>query len=248
MGKNLDLLSSQILFDEAQKLGLNPRWETDYGLFSVNFYNTSEREYFFHSNFNLNGELSRILVKNKHFTRLILEKNMFANIPFILPRSLEELRDFFEKHQSIICKPLLGQRSKKVYLINTKERLDKCSLKMNFFEKYIEGDEHRYLILDGEVIAVQHKTLSPTKKYPWNLRYIGVDRLEWDGELIDQSLKIASIFELKWAAVDFLLDADGRAWVLEVNSSPGIVKIHHPDDGVRVNAAELIWKVLIQQH
>lgn len=248
MGKNLDLLSSQILFDEAKKLGLNPKWEMDYGLFSVSFHNSSKREYFFHSNLNLNGELSRIMVKNKHFTRLILENNNFVNIPFILPRSPEELRDFFDQHQPIICKPLLGQRSKKVYLIKTKERLEKCSLKMNFFEKYIEGDEHRYLILDGEVIAVQHKTLSPTKKYPWNLRYTGVAQSKWDEELIDQSLKIASIFKLKWAAVDFLLDADGKAWVLEVNSSPGIVKIHHPDDGVKVNVAELIWKVLIQQY
>lgn len=246
MGKNLDLLSSQILFDEAQKLGLNPKWETDYGLFSVSFRNTSKREYFFHSNLNLNGELSRILVKNKHFTRLILEKNNFVNIPFILPRSPEELRYFFDQHQPIICKPLLGQRSKKVYLIKTKERLEKCSLKMNFFEKYIEGEEHRYLILDRKVIALQHKKLSPTRKYPWNLRYTGVDQLNWDEELIDQSLKIASIFKLNWAAVDFLLDADGKAWVLEVNSSPGIVKIHHPDDGIKVNAAGLIWKVLMK--
>ncbi len=248
MIKKSALLSSQLLFDEAKKIGLDPKWETDYGLFSVSLNNSPKREFFFHSNLNLNGELSRILVKNKHFTRLILEKNNFVNIPYILPRSSEKLQDFFEQYQPIICKPLLGQKSKRVYLIKTVERLQKCSLKMNFFEKYIDGEECRYLILQNQVIAVQRKKLSPTKKYPWNLHYIGVEKLHWNNDLVEESLRIANIFNLRWAAVDFIIDAAGKAWVLEVNSSPGIVKIHNPDEGVRVNAAELIWKAITAKY
>lgn len=244
--KNFDLLSSQILFNEAKKLGLDPKWEADYGLFSVSFNHSSKREFFFHSNLNLNGELSRILVKNKHFTRIILEKNGFENIPYLLPNSLNQLKEFFEQHQPLICKPLLGQKSKRVYLIKTVERLKKCSLKMNFFEKYIDGEECRYLILQNQVIAVQRKQLSPTKKHPWNLRYIGIEQSHWDNELVEKSLRIAKIFNLRWVAVDFILDVNEKAWVLEVNSSPGIVKIHNPDEGIKVNAAELIWKVLIE--
>jgi len=241
----IELLSSQLLFNEAQKLGLQPKWETEYGLFSVKLPSSSSREFFFHSNLNLNGELSRMLVKNKHFTRLILEKNGFENIPYLLPSSKKELEHFFEQHQPIICKPLLGQRSRSISLISTKRELSHCSLKMTFFEKFIKGDECRYLILNNRVIAVQKKRLAPTSSNPWNLHYIGLEKIDWDRQLVKQSLSIAKLFKLEWVAVDYILDKQNKAWVLEVNSAPGIVKMHQPDEGVKTNVAKLIWKLMI---
>lgn len=246
MNPKINLKSSQLLFDEAQKLGLEPKWETDYGLFSVKLPESSQREFFFHTNFNCNGELSRILVKNKHFARLILEKNGFENIPYLLPSNSVELKHFFDDYQPIICKPLLGQQSRHIKLIKSREQLAVCSLKMTFFEKYIKGDECRYLLLQNEVIAVQRKKLVPTASNPWNLYYIGLPKSDWDQQLVQRSIKIVKLFKLNWAAVDYILDEEGKAWILEINSAPGIVKIHHPDEGVKTNAAKLIWQALIK--
>ncbi len=250
MVKNsLNLQSSQLLFDQAKVMGLQPQWETDYGLFSVMApsQGTSKRQYFFHANLNLNGELSRALVKNKHFTRLILEKNGFENIPYILPTSLEQLANFFDEHQPIICKPLLGQQSRDIYLIKTKQQLKQCSLAMNFFEKYVAGEEHRYLVLKGKVIAVQKKVLQPTKNEPWKLFYTGLEKQNWNRELAKLALQIAQLFQLSWAGVDFIIDQQGKGWILEVNSAPGIVKIHNPNAGVPVNAAKLIWQAIFSE-
>jgi glutathione synthase/RimK-type ligase-like ATP-grasp enzyme len=242
--------SSRLLFDEAQKLGLNSHWETNYGLFSVELPGRGDKakssHFFYSSNFNLNGELSHALVKNKHFTRLILEQAGIVNIPYLLPDSRQELDEFFDRYQPLICKPLLGQRSRGVKLIETRDQLAKCPLKLTFFEKFIEGTEYRYLILENKVIAVQKKELRPTKSQPWKLFYTGLPIKQWNQELVAESLRIASLFELNWAAVDYLVDSHQQAWVLEVNSAPGIVKIHQPDAGVKTNAAELIWHVILK--
>ena len=227
-------------------MGLDPKWETDYGLFSVKLPHLNHRQFFFHTNFNLNGELSRILVKNKHFTRLILEKNGFENIPYLLPSNQVELEHFFDDNQPIICKPLLGQQSRKIKLIKMRNQLAECSLEMTFFEKFIAGDEYRYLVLRNEVIAVQRKKLAPAPNNPWNLYYIGLPKSDWDQQLVQRSIKIAKLFKLKWVAVDYILDEEDLAWVLEVNSAPGIVKIHNPDKGEKTNAARLIWQSLIK--
>ena len=115
---------------------------------------------------------------------------------------------------------------------------------MTFFEKFIQGEEHRYLILNNQVIAVQKKLLQPTKTNPWQLHYTGLSRQAWRQDLVDESLKIAQIFELNWVAVDFMVDEQEKALVLEFNSSPGIVKIHQPDAGVKTNVAKLIWQAV----
>jgi D-alanine-D-alanine ligase-like ATP-grasp enzyme len=245
--------SSQILFAEAQKLDLNPRWETDYGLFSVELPNpqakkntSTTRQFFFHTNLNLNGERARFLSKNKHFTRLVLAEAGFKNIPFCLPASRLELEKFFDKHQPIICKPLLGQQSKSIKLISTKNQLNDCSLHLTFFEKFIKGVEYRCLILQNEVIAVQRKELKTTKKSPWQLFYINLKSEKWDKKLMTEAKKIAQVFNLNWAGIDFIVEADGSFWILEVNSAPGIVKIHHPDEGAGVNAANKVWKAVMK--
>ncbi|KUK79591.1 MAG: hypothetical protein XD95_0275 [Microgenomates bacterium 39_7] len=245
--KNSNVQSSDLLFNQAKLMGLQPRWEAEYGLFSILPVGVKQRQYFFHTNLNLNGELSRILVKNKHFTRLIIEQTGLVNIPYILPSSREQLNDFFEEHQPLICKPLLGQQSQNVKLIQSQEKLEHCSLKMTFFEKYIEGVEHRYLVLNNEVIAVQKKEREPTKDDPWKLFYTGLEKKNWDLKLSKLALKITNLFQLSWAGVDFIVDQQGNGWILEVNSAPGIVKIHHPDAGISTNAAKLIWQAVLKK-
>ncbi len=246
------ITSSSILFQEAKRLGLNPRWETDYGLFSVESGNLqvkkdqpTTRQFFFHTNLNLNGERARFLTKNKHFTRLVLAEAGFKNILFCLPRSRLELEQFFDQHQPIVCKPLLGQQSKEVVLISTKKQLNNCSLHLTFFEKFIQGVEHRCLVLQNEVVAVQRRELTPTKQKPWQRFYINLEPKKWEEKLVIEAKKIAQVFNLGWTGIDFLVEADGSFSVLEVNSAPGIVKIHYPDEGKKINVAKKIWNAVL---
>lgn len=206
---------------------------------------TLHQAFFFNTNLNLNGELARILVKNKHFTRVIFERAGIKNIPFILPESMVQLEQFFRQYRPLICKPLLGQRSEKIKLLKTIKQLHNCSLERTFFEKYIEGVEHRCLVLQDEVIAMQRKELRPKPSNPWQLYYIGLLRKNWRADLTEEAIKIARLFQLNWAGIDYLLDKQGSAWLLKVNSAPGIVKIHQPDEGVKINAARLLWQAVI---
>lgn len=241
-----DLKSSQLLFEGAAKLGLNPVWETDYGLFSVKLPSQPDRQFFFHSSFNFNGELSRVLTRNKHFTRLILDQHLVNNIPYLLPQSRDQLQEFFKKHQPLICKPLLGKQSQGVKLIKTQKELEGCSLHLTFFEKYIKADEYRCLILQDEVIAMQRKLLKPTPANPWELHYINLEKQDWLQNLASEALRIAKIFQLGWAGIDFLVEESGRSWLLEVNSAPGFVKVHQPDEGESINVCSLVWQELLK--
>lgn len=249
--------TTQLFFDEAQKIGLKPQWETDYGLFSVKMpkdltkqvfsaNNNSQaiyqvsRQYFFYSRLNLNGLRSYILSKNKHFTRLVLKQHNLSDVPYILPQNRAELDKFFAKHKPIICKPLLGQCSENVFLIKTQKKLNQCALKNNFFEKYLPGVEYRYLVLKNQVIAVQRKELRPIKNKPWNLFYIGIKPAEWNQRIAAQAVKIAQVLGLGLAGVDFIRDNKDNYSLLEVNSVPGIVKMHQPDAGISFNVARKI--------
>ena len=254
---NFDLKSAALLFDQAQTMGLQPRWETDYGLFSVilpkqnsaqNINKPPTREFFFQTNLNLNGSRARILAKNKQFTRLVLAQANLPNIPYLLPGSQEQLLTFFNQYQPLICKPLLGDRSLNVKLITTRQQLANCNLTMNFFEQFIKGIEYRCLVLQDKVIALQKKELIPTDQEPWKLFYTGLDKSRWQPALVSMSKQIAQLLHLELAGVDFIVDAQGKNWVLEVNSAPGITKIHHPDAGVSTNAAELIWAAVLASY
>ncbi len=238
-----DLRSSQALFAAAEKLQLQPRWVTPYGLFVATRNNVAL--YFFASKTILNSQLASYLSTNKHATRVILEEHHLPNIPFCTPQSMEELETFFDQHHSIVCKPTLGQRAENVLLIKDKKELAKIQFEVNIFEKYIAGPEYRYLVLQGKVIAVHQKTKELFS--PGELQRISFPAKEWDPQLVQYALHACKVIgDLRFAAVDFKVNAQGEAFILEVNSAPAIWRFGAPDKGPAVPVAELLVQATLE--
>lgn len=236
--------STKALFAAAEKLNLSPKWLTKWGLLSVQI--KGIERYLFMSKSTVNTQISSYLSLNKHATRTILERHGLPNIPYATPQSLGELQHFFDEHQPIVSKPTLGQRAQSVRLIKTASDLANIELKSNIFEKYIEGPEYRYLVLQGKVIAVQQKVFDGELYQPKNSRRISYPQAEWAPQLVDIALKATAALGLGFAAVDFKQNVQGENFVLEVNSAPALWRFESPDEGPAVPVSEMLLTAMIE--
>ncbi len=235
--------SAKILFEEAKAQGLNPIWESKFGLFSIK--KDSKTIYIYTTKLSINSDLGGYLTSDKYTSRLILGKNNLPNIPSCFSTDRGMLNGFFEKNHPLIAKPVFGEKSDGVKLIKTKEELFKLPLKEILFEKYIEGIEFRYLILNNQVIAAQRKELAPVKTHPWRKKITNLEKRSFDKTCVDLSLKTAKIIGQSFLAVDFI-KTQNELYVLELNSIPGLYSFHNPDQGPKYNIAGLLLEAIIK--
>lgn len=224
----LDLRSAKILFKEAEEMGLSPKWLINYGLFSIQF--KGKNAYVFYTSTLLNSQLGAYLAKNKHATRVILEKNNIPGVPFSVAETPKELEIFLKKYKTIIAKPTMGRGSSDIHLINSIKDSQGLNFQNYIFEKFIKGREVRYLVLDKRIIGVSERAKEKIS-YPKKL---------WSKKLSDIAIKTAKVLHLRFAAVDFLIDNRGHAQILEVNASPGLYRFQNPSRGPKINLARII--------
>lgn len=236
--------SADTLFNEAQEMGLDPKWETPHGLFS--FQHNNQPIYVFYTKLHLNSQLGSWMCQDKYLTRVVLEKHNFPVIPFCYTSEIEDVYKFLDAHRTIIQKPVLGQRSENTHLIKTKDEIITTALDEWIFERYIPGTEYRCLVLEKEVIAMQEKRLVPTLDNPWAKKSIALERPNWNKEMTEMSVAIAHRLQMGLVAVDFILDKDNKIWHLEANSMPGVHYFNNPDEGKGLNVARMILSSVIK--
>lgn len=212
--------NQEVLFTVAKEMKLKPEKDGDWGLLSIEHH--GQRKHLFHSYTPLNSQLGSKLANNKYATRKVLATHGYDNIPFCLPATKEEVVEFFNQHQPIVAKPVNGSNSFAVFLIDSQAELDDVPYQRFYFEKYIDGAEYRYLVLAGEVVKVDRRTLSPQPGKPWKKTIESLDEELWDQALAGQAAAIAQSLDLGFCAVDFIVEPNGKVWVLEVNGSPAL--------------------------
>jgi glutathione synthase/RimK-type ligase-like ATP-grasp enzyme len=86
--------------------------------------------------------------------------------------------------------------------------------------------EYRVFVVSGRVSWVAEKTPDDPTAVAWNVASVGhfsnVRWGNWPMAVIEQSLKAMALSHADFGAVDVIVDADGKAYVLEINSAPGI--------------------------
>jgi glutathione synthase/RimK-type ligase-like ATP-grasp enzyme len=235
--------TAELLFRSAQDMGLDPSWIEFRGLFAIT-YNGNEK-YINFSNSQINTHVAISLARNKHLTRLILGRHNLPNIPFINPRAHAEASAFLQTHHKIIAKPLKGSGSRDIHIITDKNQLLPLAVKAYILEKYIDGAEVRYLILNDAVIAVHRSEYGTSVDEHRYLERYSVNESNWNNDLVHASIKIANIMGLRFAAIDYLIEADGTHHILEVNSTPGLKWFHAPTSGPIVDVATLFMEAVL---
>jgi glutathione synthase/RimK-type ligase-like ATP-grasp enzyme len=84
--------------------------------------------------------------------------------------------------------------------------------------------EYRVLVGSGRVVWVAKKTPADPNAVAWNVaqggRFDNVRWGEWPLEAIRVAIEAWKLSGLDFGGVDVMVDADGRAYVLEINSAP----------------------------
>ena len=235
--------SAEMLFEEARKRGLDPQWETRDGLFS--FARNGEDVFVYYGKLHGNSQLGAQICNDKNLTRAFLQREGIASIPWYYGKNPSELNAFFDRHHPLIRKPLLGMRSQGVRMIRERSELDLSDAEDVLFEQYVEGTEYRCLVLD-HAIAVQRKTLDPTPDHPWRKRIEILPSDEWPEGMKETAESIARTLRMCFIAVDFLVDSEGHARVLELNAMPGLHSFHHPDMGEPIDLAAMVMDRILR--
>lgn len=238
------LSSAELLYRHAHKMGLKPAWISPGGLFAVTTNNGLE--YVNSCSSSLNSHTSVSLSKNKYLTRLICEQHNLPNIPFMRPKTAEQAQQFLAKHRKIIVKPVSGSGSRDIHIVDDIAQIANLDISLYIFEKYILGKEMRYLILNGSVIGVHHSEYGTSVDEHRDLQRISLAQADWDADLTDMSIKLASIIGLKFGAIDYLVDDEDNAYILEVNSAPGIKWFHAPTSGPPIDVARLFLEAMVR--
>lgn len=227
--------TAKLLFQSAQELGLKPSWITPDGLFAV-LVNGHER-YINFARSPLNSHTAASLAKNKYLTRRILDRHNMQNIPFLRPRKAADAGVFLKNHGIIIAKPIFGSGARDIHIITKSIQLQALNITEYILEKYIIGEELRYLVLNDSVIGVHRSDYGVSVEADRPLRRISYPATAWNPALISMSLRVARVLDLKFAAVDYLIESSGQAYILEVNTTPGLKWFHAPTSGPVVDVA-----------
>lgn len=236
--------SSILLFAEAEKRGYQPVWKTDYGFFT--FLYQGKTIYIYQTKNYGNNQLLTWLTSDKYATRVILQDANLSNIPFFYSSNKQDLLHFFDEHHPLIAKPVIGELSKNVLLIKEKAQLNAISISETIFEKYIPGSEFRILLLDGKVAAIQKKELNSDKDHPWKKKRINLGKENWDKEKVQLAMKIHQLTPQMILAVDLIEDREGKNWILELNSMPGLWSLSNPHIGEPIHLAPKVLDIIIE--
>lgn len=223
---------------------MQPAWITTNGLFAVTINNREHYVNFAHSP--LNSHVNSSLARNKYLTRRILERHALPNIPYMWPRTLFEAHLFLREHITIIAKPLRGSGSRDIHIVTTAEQLKELSITRYILERYVTGKEFRYLILNDKVIAVHRSEYGVAVDANRHLERISYPQQAWDISLVDTSLRTVRALGLNFAAVDYLVNQEGDAYILEVNTAPGLKWFHAPSSGPSVDAASQFLVAMLE--
>lgn len=225
-------------------MGLKPQWLTKH-LFTV--VTANGPQHVFASKNSLNSQLSSGLSSNKYLMRTILSQHNLPNIPYFRPEDQAEAELFLGIHGRLIAKPNKGSGSKDIHHIKTPTDLSKLVIENYILEKYIEGKELRYLTLNGEVVAVYHSDYGNSIEELRELKCIAYGQTEWNQQLVALSKKVVNSVNLRFGCVDYLVEADGTVYILEVNSAPDLKWFHNPSSGPAVNVARLFLEALVAE-
>lgn len=237
------LCSAELLFRAAEKMSLHPEWLEDGSIFAIQV-DGSER-YINYSISSMNSQLSSSMVGNKNAARLVLARRGFPTMSHLVPADRTGAQTFLATHKKIVVKPIKGSNSRDVHIVESSKQLDTFDIGKYILEEYAPGRELRYLLLNGEIIGVHESQYGQSVAEDRPLKRISYSHSEWDRTLVSLSVEIARVFGLRFAAIDFIVGPDGKARILEVNSSPGMKWFHAPTSGPVVDVAHLFLRAML---
>lgn len=210
------------------------------------------------------GLLGSALSMDKVRSKWVWERQGIRTPPFTLIEPGQELPEEFvdEWDLPLFVKPAGLGSSIGISRVETRSDLPAAITlarqysEVVIVEPEIKGDEYFAGII-GELVLPLIRIQTPRKFYDYTAKYESDDTqyfcpcgLPGEIEKTMQTRSLEAFHALDcsgWGRVDFILDKDGKAWFLEVNTTPGMTDhslVPQAAAEIGIDFDELVWRIL----
>lgn len=153
-----------------------------------------------------------------------------------------------------VVRPATHSQGRRLYVADTPNSLssaiDNCGSGWYASQLIEKVAEYRVFVVQGRAVAVAEKTPANREDIAWNVAQGGrFDNVAWDNwplQAVRKSIEAFNLSELDFGGVDVMVDADGKAYVIEINSAPSLTSDYRQEcmakafDYIVVNGKERI--------
>lgn len=147
----------------------------------------------------------------------------------LAPRTHVDIKGFRnDEFWPALVRPAEHQRSQDMHLCNNPwdvmEALDKVGREFYISEFIQKAREFRVMVVSGRVVWVIEKHPKNKDDVSWGcvtegtFDYVGWE--DWPIALVSNALRAFSLSTLDFGAIDIIMDAEGNAYSLEINTAP----------------------------
>ena len=128
-----------------------------------------------------------------------------------------------------IVRPGRHAQGRQLYVCNNVAELNRaCGRCENYYisELIDKSAEYRMFVVQGRVAAVAQKTPGNPDDVAWNVaqggRFDNVRFDDWPLQAVRKAVEAFNLSDLDFGGVDMMVDQEGRAYVIEINSAPSL--------------------------
>jgi glutathione synthase/RimK-type ligase-like ATP-grasp enzyme len=131
---------------------------------------------------------------------------------------------------SVIVRPHKHAQGKQLYLCSNvrdlAEAVQRCGVGYYISEYIPKVAEYRVAIVSGRAVWVAHKTPADANAIAWNVarggRFDNVAWGDWPLKVVKTAIEGFNLSKLDFGGVDVMVDAEGKCYILEINSAPSL--------------------------
>lgn len=137
---------------------------------------------------------------------------------------------FFRPDISFVFRPKVHSRGRHLYVAKGRDECEAAILKCGpgwYASPLINKvAEYRVGVVQGRAVWVAEKTPGNPDEVAWNVARGGrFDNVRWDNwplKAVKKSIEAFNLTDLDFGGVDVMVDGEGEAYVIEINSAPSL--------------------------
>lgn len=130
----------------------------------------------------------------------------------------------------VIVRPRHHAQGRQLFVCRTSAEVQdacrRCGTGYYISELINKSAEYRMFIVQGRCAAVAQKTPGNPDDVAWNVaqggRFDNVRFDQWPLQAVRKSIEAFNLSDLVFGGVDMMIDQEGRAYVIEINSAPSL--------------------------
>ncbi len=169
-------------------------------------------------------------VNNKSEFRVTLSDAKLSPVSALIDTLRVQGREALGMNYPMVLRPKRHAQGRNIYLCNNAEEAKKAAVKCGgdgYASEFVDKvKEYRVAVVQGRAVWVVEKTPDNPDALAWNVAKGGrFDNVRWDDwplKVVKIAIEGFNLSNLDFGGVDVMVDKDGDATILEINSAPSL--------------------------